>query len=49
MPAPGGGKCPHGHGWPILIGDRSYFDFAQSGNAEDWEIDQSQLAPLTQR
>jgi hypothetical protein len=37
------------HAWPILIGDKSYFDFAQSGNAEDWEIDPAGLVPLTQR
>ena len=37
------------HAWPILIGDKSYFDFVQSGNAEDWEIDPARLVPLTKR
>jgi hypothetical protein len=37
------------HAWPILIGDKSYFDFAQSGNAEDWAIDPARLVPLTKR
>lgn len=37
------------HAWPILIGDKSYFDFAQSGDAEDWAIDPNELVPLTKR
>jgi hypothetical protein len=37
------------HAWPILIDDRSYFDFAQGGDARDWAIDPTQLVPLTQR
>jgi len=37
------------HAWPILIGDKSYFDFAQSGDAEDWAIDPNALVPLTKR
>lgn len=27
------------HAWPSLIGDKSYFDLAQSGDAQDWAID----------
>jgi hypothetical protein len=37
------------HAWPILIDDKSYFDFAQSGDALDWEIDRTRLVPLTRR
>jgi hypothetical protein len=37
------------HAWPILIGDKSYFDFAQSGDAQDWPIDPARLTPLTSR
>jgi hypothetical protein len=37
------------HAWPILIDDRSYFDFAQGGDARDWAIDPTQVVPLTQR
>jgi hypothetical protein len=37
------------HAWPVLIGDDSYFDYAQSGDAHDWEIDQTQLVSLTKR
>jgi hypothetical protein len=37
------------HAWPILIGDRSYFDLGQGGDAQDWSIDQAQLTPLTNR
>jgi hypothetical protein len=35
------------HGWPILIGDKSYFDFVQAGDAQDWQIDPALLVPLT--
>jgi hypothetical protein len=37
------------HAWPILIDSTSYFDFAQSGDAQDWAIDPSKLSPLTKR
>jgi hypothetical protein len=37
------------HAWPILIGDKSYFDFARAGNAQDWQIDPTRLVPLTKR
>jgi hypothetical protein len=35
--------------WPILIGDRSYYDFAQSVETSYWEFDPSKLASLTKR
>jgi hypothetical protein len=35
--------------WPILIGDKSYFDFARAGDAQDWQIDPARLVPLTKR
>ena len=37
------------HAWPILIGDKSYFNFAQAGDAQDWQIDPARLVPLTKR
>jgi hypothetical protein len=37
------------HAWPILIGDKSYFDFAQGDDAPDWQIDPARLVPLTKR
>jgi hypothetical protein len=37
------------HAWPILIGDTSYFDLAQGGDAGRWEIDPTRLVPLTKR
>jgi hypothetical protein len=37
------------HAWPMLIGDRSYFDFAQSGDAPHWEIDPATLVAMTKR
>jgi hypothetical protein len=37
------------HAWPILIGDKSYFDFAKSGDARDWPIDPARFTPLTNR
>jgi hypothetical protein len=35
--------------WPILIGDRSYFDIAQSDEKLYWEVDPSELDDLTKR
>jgi hypothetical protein len=35
--------------WPILIGDRSYYDIARSDEAGYWEFDPSKLVPLTKR
>jgi len=35
--------------WPILIGDRSYYDYAQSDDESYWEFDPSRLTPLTKR
>jgi len=35
--------------WPILIGDRSYFDIAQSDESLHWEVDPSELDDLTKR
>jgi hypothetical protein len=35
--------------WPILIGDRSYFDIARSANAGYWQFDPSKLVELTKR
>jgi hypothetical protein len=35
--------------WPILIGDRSYYDFARSDEASYWEFDPSKLTALTRR
>ena len=37
------------HAWPMLIGNRSYFDFAQSGDAQHWEIDPATLIAMTKR
>ncbi|MFZ3351215.1 MAG: hypothetical protein WA268_10160 [Xanthobacteraceae bacterium] len=37
------------HAWPILIGDKSYFDFAQSGDVQNWEIDPAVLVSMTKR
>ena len=37
------------HAWPMLIGDKSYFDFAQSGDAQHWEIDPATLVAMTKR
>jgi hypothetical protein len=37
------------HAWPILIDGRSYFDFAQAGDPQRWEIDPAGLTPLTKR
>jgi hypothetical protein len=37
-------------GWPVLIGEESYFDIPPSGDPDGgWEIDQSQLTPVTGR
>jgi len=33
--------------WPILIGDQSYFDIAQSDEALYWEVDPSAFEDLT--
>lgn len=35
--------------WPILIGDRSYFDFAKSDEKSYWEFDPTKLAAITSR
>ena len=35
--------------WPILIGDRTYYDIAQSNDAGYWEFDPSKLSALTKR
>jgi len=35
--------------WPILIGDRSYYDFAQSDETSYWEFDPAKLRTLTNR
>jgi hypothetical protein len=35
--------------WPILIGDRSYFDIAKSDELEHWEFDPAKLTSLTKR
>jgi hypothetical protein len=35
--------------WPILIGDRTYYDFAQSSEPSYWEFDPSKLVALTKR
>jgi hypothetical protein len=35
--------------WPILIGDRSYYDFAKSDETSYWEFDPSKLVALTKR
>jgi hypothetical protein len=37
------------HAWPILVDGRSYFDLAQAGDAQRWEIDPAGLTPLTKR
>jgi hypothetical protein len=37
------------HAWPVLIDGTSYFDFAQSGDAQDWAIDPTKLSALTKR
>jgi len=37
------------HAWPILIDNRSYFDFAKSGELPWWEIEPDGLLPLTKR
>lgn len=35
--------------WPILIGDRSYYDFARGDETSHWEFDPSKLVALTSR
>ncbi|KGT73440.1 hypothetical protein MA20_44355 [Bradyrhizobium japonicum] len=35
--------------WPILIGDRSYDDYAKSDDPSFWEFEPSKLASLTKR
>ena len=35
--------------WPILIGDRSYYDFAQSDEPSYWEFDPDKLVAVTSR
>lgn len=35
--------------WPILIGDRTYYDIGKSNDPCYWEFDPSQLTPLTKR
>ena len=35
--------------WPILIGDRSYYDIARSDEPSYWEFDPSKLLALTNR
>lgn len=35
--------------WPILIGDRSYYDIAQSTETSYWEFDPTKLSALTKR
>jgi hypothetical protein len=35
--------------WPILIGDRTYYDYAQSDDPSYWEFEPSKLASLTKR
>jgi hypothetical protein len=35
--------------WPILIGDRSYYDMARSDDIGYWEFDPSKLVALTKR
>ena len=37
------------HAWPILIDNEFHFDFARTGNAQNWEIDPTILTPLTKR
>jgi hypothetical protein len=37
------------HAWPVLVDGKSYFDFAQAGDAEDWGIDPTKLSTLTKR
>jgi len=37
------------HAWPILIGDKSYFDIAKSDDADHWEVDPATLSSLTKR
>jgi hypothetical protein len=37
------------HAWPVLVDGKSYFDFAQAGDAEDWAIDPTGLVSLTKR
>jgi hypothetical protein len=37
------------HVWPILIGDKSYVELVQSGEAEFEGIDPAGLVPLTKR
>jgi hypothetical protein len=34
---------------PGHLDGASYFDFAQSGDAQDWAIDPTKLSPLTKR
>jgi hypothetical protein len=35
--------------WPILIGDRSYYDFARSDEPSYWEFDPDKLTAVTSR
>jgi hypothetical protein len=37
------------YAWPILIGDKSYFDFAQGDEVAMWEFDPATLVALTNR
>jgi hypothetical protein len=40
---------PHWWMWPILIGERSYYDIARSDDAGYWQFDPSKLVALTKR
>jgi hypothetical protein len=35
--------------WPILIGERSYYDIAQTDEAGYWEFDSAKLDALAKR
>lgn len=37
------------HAWPVLVDGKSYFDFAQVGDVQDWEIDPTKMSALTKR